>query len=119
MPSQATKLVDEAIIQVLSHGGCFDQGRAFVLYAKCLVASASTTAPNVRKLNLQNAVKALSKAKDLFNKVEAFSRVKITLYLQSFLHYELDAKAERNRCAFEYRELDLQFPTKANILNAY
>ncbi|XP_015517721.1 anaphase-promoting complex subunit 5 [Neodiprion pinetum] len=114
MPSQAMKLVNDAIIPVLSHGGCLDQGRAFVLYAKCLLATTVSSITDDRKSALENAVKSLRKAKDHFNKIEAFSRVKNVLYLLSILYHELDSKAERNQCAFEYRQLDMQFPTKSD-----
>ncbi|XP_015586196.1 anaphase-promoting complex subunit 5 [Cephus cinctus] len=119
MPSQAMRLVDNAIIEILSHGGCYDQGRAFVLYAKCLVATAPASSNSIRKSAVQEAIKALSKAKDHFNKVEALGRVKNTLYLQSLLYHELDHKVERNQCAFEFRELDVQFPTKLNTITLY
>lgn len=119
MPNQAMKLVDDAIIQVLSHGGCFDQGRAFVLYAKCLVACSESSVPEGRKIALENAVKSLCKAKNHFNKIEAFSRVKNTLFLQSMLYHQLDSKAERNRCSFEYAQLDVQYPTKADTIAIY
>ncbi|XP_012256347.2 anaphase-promoting complex subunit 5 isoform X2 [Athalia rosae] len=116
MPSRAMNLVDDAIIPILSHGGCFDRGRAFVLYAKCLVASSVSDAADVRNKTLHSAINVLCKAKDHFNKIEAFSRVKSTLYLMGMLYNELDLKAERNRCAFEYRQLDVQFPTKADTI---
>ncbi|XP_012287472.1 anaphase-promoting complex subunit 5 [Orussus abietinus] len=119
IPNQAWKLVEEAIIPILSHGSLYDQGRAFVLYAKCLVATAPTTANEARRALLRDAIAALSKAKWRFLKVEAYGRGKSTLYLQSLFSHELDMKVERNQCAFEYRQLDAQFPTKLCTVALY
>ncbi|XP_043461028.1 anaphase-promoting complex subunit 5 [Leptopilina heterotoma] len=118
MPYQASKLVDEAIVQILTHGGFYDQGRALVLRAKCLVATSSPSNPKHNSAIL-NAIKSLSKAKAHFHKIEAFGRVKSTLYLLSIFYNELDMKKERNQCAFEFRQLDEQYSAKLNTISLY
>uniref|UniRef100_A0A6V7I7P8 Cohesin loading complex subunit SCC4 homolog n=1 Tax=Bracon brevicornis TaxID=1563983 RepID=A0A6V7I7P8_9HYME len=118
MPNQASNLIDEAIVQILAHGGWYDQARALVLHAKCLVATAPQI-PEKRKLIIQDAIKALLKAKSHFSKVEAFGKVKNTLYLLSLFYNEIDMKADRNQCAFEFRQLDEQYPTKTNTSTLY
>ncbi|XP_076645488.1 anaphase promoting complex subunit 5 ida isoform X1 [Halictus rubicundus] len=118
MPTLALNLVEEVITQILAHAGYYDQGRAFVLYAKCLVATAPVRG-NARKEVILRAIKALSKAKDCFTKVEAYGRLRTTLCLASLLYHEIDLKTERNQCAFEFRQLDEQFLTKLNSLSLY
>nr|XP_031826496.1 anaphase-promoting complex subunit 5 [Nomia melanderi] len=118
MPTLALNLVEEVITQILAHAGYYDQGRAFVLYAKCLVATAPVCG-NARKEVILKAIKALAKAKDCFAKVEAYGKLRATLCLESLLYHEIDLKTERNQCAFEFRQLDEQFFTKLNNLSLY
>ncbi|XP_060832174.1 anaphase-promoting complex subunit 5 [Bombus pascuorum] len=118
MPTLALNLVEEAITQILAHGGYYDQGRAFVLYTKCLVATAPTC-DKMRKEVILKAIKALSKAKNYFTKVEAYGRLRVTLCLESLLCHEIDLKTERNQCAFEFRQLDQQLLTKLDNLSLY
>lgn len=114
MPSQASNLIDEAIIQILAHGGFYDQGRALVLHAKCIVAMAPLESVK-RKIIIQDAIKSLIKAKIYFSKIEAFGRLKNTIYLLSILYNELDSKAERNQCCFEFRQMNEQYPSKSVV----
>ncbi|XP_043287109.1 anaphase-promoting complex subunit 5 [Venturia canescens] len=118
MPNQASNLVDEAIVQILAHGGWYDQARALVLYAKCLLATAPLTGDE-RMRALKDAIKALVKAQNHFDKVEAFGRKRSTLYLLSIIYHEIDAKDERNQCAFQYRQLHLQYPAKLDYIKSY
>lgn len=118
MPNQASSLIDEAIIQILAHGSYYDQGRALILYAKCLVATAPLTTEK-RRTAIQDAIKSLIKAKNYFNKIEAYGKVKNTLYLLTMMYNELDSKGERNQCAFEFRQLNAQYPSKADTTTLY
>lgn len=119
LPSLAMNLVDEAIIHILAHSGCYEQGRALILYAKCLVATATSTFRKGRKEIILSAIKALSKAKNHFDKVEAFGKIRTVLSLQSIMYNEIDMKYERNQCAFELRQFEEQFPTKLDNICLY
>lgn len=119
MPNHASNIVNEAIVEILAHGGLFDQGRAFVLHAKCLMATASEISTDTKNKMLLEAIKALTKARVAFDKVEAFGRVKSTLYLLCIAYNELNMKIQRNQCAFEYRKLDQQFVSKFDKMSLY
>lgn len=114
LPYRASKLVDEAIVQILAHGGLYDQARAFVLYAKCVIATAPSTFDKTRSVILLDAIKALIKAKLAFEKLEAYGRVKSTLYLLCCVYHELNMKYDRNQCAFELRRFDQQYSMNAD-----
>jgi len=118
MPNQASNLVDEAIVRILAHGGWYDQGRALVLYAKCLLATAPLSGEKRTEV-IKDAIKALLKAKTHFNKVEAFGRTKSTLFLLSLLYHEIDSKAECYSSCFEFRQLDMQYPSKLDTVKLY
>lgn len=109
LPTLALNMVEETISTILGHGGCYDQGKAFMLYGKCLIASASEKSSEARKEVILTGIKALSKAQALFTKVNAIAKVKSTLHLQSVFYNEIDFVLERNRCAFEFRQLSEQY----------
>lgn len=69
---------------VLAHGGAYDRGRALLLFAKCRVAAvtAGPSSQTERQNIVTEAISTLERAKGLFTKVEAISRVKDVLYLQ-------------------------------------
>ncbi|XP_034947106.1 anaphase-promoting complex subunit 5 [Chelonus insularis] len=107
MPKQALCLVDEAIINILTHGSLYDQGEALTLHAECLVAASFLTAKQ-RTTAIQGAVKSLLRANECFSKIEAFNKMKTTMYTLAVMYNELDMKAERNQCAFEFKKLNEQ-----------
>lgn len=111
LPTLALNLVEEAIPTILGHGGCYDQGKAFLLYSKCLIASAPESVSEARKETILSGIKVLLKAQALFNKINAVAMVKSTLHLQAVLYNEIDLMPERNQCAFEFRQLDEQYQT--------
>lgn len=82
MPAQAMIMVEQGIVQILAHGGCFDRARAMFIYAKCMVANSSEENESVRKGIILDAIDMLDKAKELFEKIEAHTRVKNVLYMQ-------------------------------------
>lgn len=114
MPYQALRNLQESIVQVLAHGGLYDRARAYVTYAKCLSANAANQPDDQKRSMLLEAIKQLCKAKTLFEKLEANDRLKATLYLLSIFHHEVDMHEERNMYAFEFKQLDQQFPTEKN-----
>lgn len=48
---------------------------------------------------------------ELFKKLDAHMRVKDATYYLARLYHELGYTAERNKCAYEFKQLDSQFPT--------
>ena len=52
---------------------------------------------------------------DLFKTVEAFLRVKDAFYYQARLYNELGFKQERNKCAYQFKQLDSQYPTLSGL----
>lgn len=107
----ALNLVEDAIPTILGHGGYYDQGNAFMLYSKCLIASASESSFQKRKEIILLGIRALSKAQILFTKVNAISKIKNTLHLQAIFYNEINLLSERNQCAFEFRQLNEQYLT--------
>ncbi|XP_029166139.1 anaphase-promoting complex subunit 5 [Nylanderia fulva] len=109
LPTSVLNLVEDAIPTILGHGGCYDQGKAFMLYGKCLISSAPENPFEMRKEVILTGLKTLSKAQALFTKVNAIAKVKSTLQLQAVFYNEIDLQLERNQCAFEFRQLDEQY----------
>lgn len=82
LTSQSLDILDKCLVQILAHGGCYDRGRAMLLYVKCLIAN-SRKLDDVRRWELiLECAKMLDNVKEDFHKVEAFSRMKDVLYLQ-------------------------------------
>lgn len=111
LPVLALNLVEDAIPTVLGHSGCYDQGKAFMLYGKCLIASAPDSPSEARKEVILSGIKILSKAQVLFSKVNATAKVKNIMHLRAVFYNEIDLLPERNQCAFEFRQLDEQYLT--------
>lgn len=111
LPTLALNLVEDAIPTILGHGGCYDQGNAFMLYSKCLIAITSENSSEMRKKVILSGIKTLSKAQALFTKVNAIAKVKNALHLQAIFYNEINLLPERNQCAFEFRQLNEQYQT--------
>jgi len=111
LPVLSLNLVEDAIPTVLGHGGCYDQGKAFTLYGKCLIASAPEGPSEARKEVILSGLKILSKAQALFTKVNAIANVKSIMHLRAVFYNEIDLIPERNQCAFEFRQMDEQYLT--------
>lgn len=111
LPTLALNLVEDVIPTILGHGGSYDQGQAFMLYGKCLMASAPTSPFEARKELILNGIKVFSKAQAEFMKVNAIGRVKSSLCLQAAFYNEINLISQRNLCAFQFRELNEQFLT--------
>lgn len=119
LPVLALNLVEDAIPTVLGQGGCYDQGKAFMLYGKCLIASAPESPSEARKEMILSGIKTLSKAQALFTKVNAIAKVKSIMHLRAVFYNEIDLLSERNQCAFEFRQMDEQYPTSPTDLFLY
>lgn len=114
MPFQALRNVKEGIIQILAHGGLYDQARAYITYAKVLSANTQNQEKEIKKQMTLEAIKHLQKAKKILEKLEANDKLKSTLYYLSVFYNEIGMLEERNKCAFEFKQLDQQFPTEKN-----
>lgn len=111
LPTSALNIVEDTIPTILGHGGCYDQGQAFVLYGKCLTASAPENPFEARKDVILSGIKSFSKALAQFTKVKAIARIKNILCLQAVFYNEINLLSERNQCAFEFHQLDEQYLT--------
>lgn len=114
MPAQALKMVDRCILQILAHGSYFDRARAIMMYAKCAVANSVKASESDRKRIISEAIDMLDEVKELFERVEAYVRVKNVLYMQAHLCHEIGFNSKRNKCAMEFRVLDEEYPSKNN-----
>ncbi|CAH0545836.1 unnamed protein product [Brassicogethes aeneus] len=112
LTSQALKVLDKALVQIMAHGGNFDRARAMLLYAKLLIAGSKNLDESPRVAVLNDAADILEKVKNDFDKVQAYSRVKDVLYLQSQLYNIVKRKEERNKCSYEFRKLGEVHNTK-------
>ncbi|CAH1119671.1 unnamed protein product [Phaedon cochleariae] len=106
LTGQALTVLGQCLVQIVGHGGCYDRARAMLLYVKCLVADSHRMAEDERKKLILDCAGMLEQVKEDFRKVEAFSRMQDVLFLQSQLYSVLNMRAERNKCALEFRLLD-------------
>jgi anaphase-promoting complex subunit 5 len=82
LTSQALRVLDRCLVQILAHGGNYDRARAVLLYVKCQIAHSQSLDPAERQPQLVRAAEMLERAKEDFRVVEAYSRMKDVLYLQ-------------------------------------
>lgn len=82
MPNQAIEILDKCMVQILAHGGCFDRARCWLFYIKALTAESERLKSQQRAETILERIHMLDDAKDLFRRVEAYSRVKDVIYLQ-------------------------------------
>jgi hypothetical protein len=82
LTSQALRVLDRCLVQILAHGGNYDRARAVLLYVKCQIAHSQSLDPAERQPQLVKAAEMLERAKEDFRVVEAYSRMKDVLYLQ-------------------------------------
>ncbi|KAJ8300146.1 hypothetical protein KUTeg_021665 [Tegillarca granosa] len=106
---QAINLLDKYMIHILSHGSVFDKARTMYCYTKCLVGAKAGASDRISGLN--SAVSILNTVIEYFRKIEAFGRVKDAIYFQARLYHELGYMAERNKCAYQFKQLNQQYPT--------
>ncbi|KAK7099099.1 anaphase-promoting complex subunit 5-like [Littorina saxatilis] len=115
LPGQALKLVETATLEISSHGGPYDRARLLYAYARCKVAAAQNGSIDERKTALLGAVTQMTTVVTLFQSLEVTHRVKDALYYQARLYHQLGYTAERNRCAYRFKQLDQQMPTLSKI----
>lgn len=112
---QALYLLNQNMLTVLSHGGLCEHAKSLYCHVRCQVAMATKTGEQDRKTVLLSCVNQMNTVIDLFKTVEAFLRVKDALYYQARLYQELGYKQERNKCAYQFKQLDSQYPTLSGL----
>jgi anaphase-promoting complex subunit 5 len=115
LPEKALALLDQHMVTVLSHGNCLDRARTLYCYARCSVAAGSKLSEVDRKSCLLLAVRMMMNAIELFKKLEAHMRVKDATYYLARLYNELGYTSERNKCAYDFRQLDSLYPTYSQV----
>lgn len=111
LPEKGLSLLDRHMVTVLSHGSCLDRARTLYCYARCTVADGNRLSVTDRKSSLLQAVNTMTTVIELFKKLDAHMRVKDATYYLARIYHELGYTAERNKCAYEFKQLDSQFPT--------
>ncbi|XP_061189675.1 anaphase-promoting complex subunit 5-like [Saccostrea echinata] len=115
LPEKALELLDQHMVTILSHGNCLDRARTMYCYARCSVAAGSKLNETDRKSSLLLAVNLMISVIELFKKLEAHMRVKDAVYYLARLYHELGYTSERNKCAYEFNQLDSQYPTHSQV----
>lgn len=115
LPEKALALLDQHMVTILSHGNCLDRARTLYCYARCTVAHGSNLAKADRKSSLLLAVNVMITVIELFKKLDAHMRVKDAIYYLARLYHELNYTVERNKSAYEFRQLDSQYPTHSQV----
>ncbi|KAG7160778.1 Anaphase-promoting complex subunit 5-like [Homarus americanus] len=99
---------------ILAGGSVYDQARARLVAAKLQVSKAKGK-DRIGKL-LETAV-SLELVRKLFMKVRAYQKVRETLYFKARLYHEVGYIEERNKCALEFRQFELQQPCQSYQLS--
>lgn len=111
LPHQSLELLKQQILPIISHGSLFDKARTMYCYVRCYVASTAKSPDRKRRPALLSAVSMMTTVIDYFKKLEAHHRVKDAVYYQARLFHELGFTSERNQCAYQFKQLDSQYPT--------
>ncbi|XP_023229697.1 anaphase-promoting complex subunit 5-like isoform X1 [Centruroides sculpturatus] len=109
LPHQALHLLDQIFINLLAQCSLYDKARAYLLYAKCLLACTKFDSLESKKEALLSSIQMISKSIDYFHKIEAFHRMKDAIYWQALVYNELGMTNERNSCSRQFRLLEQQF----------
>ncbi|XP_064093534.1 anaphase-promoting complex subunit 5-like [Macrobrachium nipponense] len=108
--SEAEASVRKGLGVVLAGGSVYDQARARLVAAKLQISRA--VGPDRHKKLMKIAL-CLELAGKLFLKVKAYHKVRETLYLKARLYHETGCTEERNKCALEFRQFELQHPCQS------
>ena len=114
MSIRSAELAEEHLPTILSHGTLYECARAYLLMAKCKVASSAKDAKlstKERRVHIFTAIKYLKLSLQGFKTMGSFHRSKDVLYLMARLYHFLDLFGERNQTAAEFKRLDEQYPT--------
>uniref|UniRef100_A0A1B0D8Q4 Anaphase-promoting complex subunit 5 n=1 Tax=Phlebotomus papatasi TaxID=29031 RepID=A0A1B0D8Q4_PHLPP len=108
MPAKALKSCHKALDVILQHGGIYDRAKIMFLFARCAVAAAESSK---RRQEMEKCEPLLTEAIQFFTKLGAYVKVKDIYAFMAQFYHEIGNQAERNRCAFKFREIDEQYPT--------
>ncbi|XP_052789815.1 anaphase-promoting complex subunit 5-like isoform X2 [Mya arenaria] len=115
LPEQALSLLSQHMLAILSHGTVTDRARLLTCHTKCQVAIATRKPDEQKRQGLLSCINTLNTAIELYQSAEAFLHLKDTVYLQTRLYHELDLPSERNKCARQFRQLDVQYPSLSQM----
>ncbi|GAB0093855.1 Anaphase-promoting complex subunit 5 [Sergentomyia squamirostris] len=108
MPVRALKSCRDALDVILQHGGIYDRARIMFLFTRCAVAAAE---PTKRRREMEKCQPFLQKSIEFFSKLGAYVKVKDIYAFMAQFYHEVGQQAERNKCAFKFREINEQYPT--------
>ncbi|XP_045623657.1 anaphase-promoting complex subunit 5 isoform X2 [Procambarus clarkii] len=114
LQSEAEVSIGAGLGVILAGGSVYDQARARLVAAKLQVSKAKGK-DRIRKL-LETAV-SLELVRKLFMKVRAYHKVRETHYFKARLYHEVGYIEERNKCALEFRQFELQHPCQSYQLS--
>ena len=132
-PQKALSLIFSNISGILSHGGCEEAARAWLLMAKCKIAASKDSELPSRRAQMLEGADLISKAKDIFrykgcspktinflnknffSSVNDYPRVQDCLYLLARLYHSLQLTQERNLAASQFKKLEDLYPNKSRI----
>lgn len=111
LPHQSLELLKQQILPIISHGNLFDKARTMYCYVRCYVAATTNSPEKKRKPALMSAVNMMTTVIDNFKQLEAHHRVKDAIYYLTRLFNELGFTSQRNQYAYQFKQLDSQYPT--------
>ncbi|ESP01711.1 hypothetical protein LOTGIDRAFT_238189 [Lottia gigantea] len=112
--------IQKYMLTILTHGSLYDQARTLYCYCRCRVANINNKIEDQRNSVLLSGISMMDTVIDLFKRVEAQQRVKDCIYYQARLYNDIGNLAERNKCAFQFKQLDQQYPTLSRMtINAF
>lgn len=114
--ANALDLVRKHINIIYTHGSLFEQGMALFLLARCLLAENGTKKGDPVEFKGKKAeiFPLLSRAKRIFNQIEAFHHVKDVVFLEALLYNHLGYEKERNTRAMLFKQLDELYPLRTS-----
>ena len=114
--ANALDLVRKHLNIIYTHGSLFEQGMATYLLARCLLAKVGMKKDDSAECKSKKTeiFPLLSRAKKIFNQIEAFHQVKDCVFLEALLYHHLGFEKERNTQAMIFKQLDELYPLKTS-----
>ncbi|XP_057377041.1 anaphase-promoting complex subunit 5-like [Daphnia carinata] len=114
--ANALDLVRKHINIIYTHGSLFEQGMSIFLLARCLLAETGTKLCDSMEFKSKKTeiFPLLTRAKKIFNQIEAFHHAKDVVFLEALLYHHLGYEKERNTRAMLFKQLDELYPLKTS-----